>query len=136
MMVIHHYHHLFISFQHSLLDGSQVGSNQPLGTPSNNFYTQPHCSYLDIYISQNARLCKGDFEGKFQLILQAECINFFIRFITFIFLLVFTEFVKSTDFYTLLLLFQRVDMFELCFDAKMQLVSYEFEHSYQCIKPI
>ena len=35
-----------------------------------------HCSYLDIYISQNIRLCKGDFAGKFQTILQAKGINF------------------------------------------------------------
>ena len=35
-----------------------------------------------------------------------------------IFLLFFAEFVKSSAFYTLLLLFQRVDMFELQFDAK------------------
>ena len=35
------------------------------------------------------------------------------------FLLFFAEFVKSTAFYTLLLLFQRVDMFELQFDAKI-----------------
>ena len=81
------------------------------------FNSQPtaHCSYLDIYISQNIRLCKCDFEGKFQTILQAKGINFFIwkfRFIILIFLLVFAEFVKSTAFCTLLLLFQRVDMFE------------------------
>ena len=30
------------------------------------------CSYLDIYISQNIRICKGDFEGQFQTILQAK----------------------------------------------------------------
>jgi hypothetical protein len=36
-----------------------------------------------------------------------------------IFLLFFAEFVKSSAFYTLLLLFQRVDMFELQFDAKI-----------------
>ena len=36
-----------------------------------------------------------------------------------IFLLLFAEFVKSTAFYTLLLLFQRFDMFELLFDAKI-----------------
>ena len=35
-----------------------------------------HCSYLDIYISQNLKLCKGDFAGKFQIILQAKGINF------------------------------------------------------------
>jgi hypothetical protein len=36
-----------------------------------------HCSYLDIYISQNIRLCKGDFEGQFQTSLQARIMNFF-----------------------------------------------------------
>jgi hypothetical protein len=34
-----------------------------------------HCSYLDIYISQKIRLCKGDFEGKFQFNLQAKLLN-------------------------------------------------------------
>ena len=80
--------------------------------------TTAHCSYLDIYISQNIRLCKGDFEGKFQTILQAKGINFFIwkfTFIILIFLLVFAEFVKSTAFYTLLLIFQRVDISKLWF---------------------
>ena len=86
------------------------------------WHTTPHCSYLDIYISQNIRLCKGDFEGKYQTKLQAKLINFLIwkfTFILLIFLLFFAEFVKSTAFYTLLLLFQRVDMFELRFDAKI-----------------
>ena len=33
----------------------------------------PHCSYLDIYISQKIRLCVVDLEGKFQTIhLQAK----------------------------------------------------------------
>ena len=36
------------------------------------------CSYLDIYISQNIRLYKGDFEGQFQTTLQAKDINFLI----------------------------------------------------------
>ena len=59
---------------------------------------------------------------KFNPISQAKTINFFIRkirFIKLIFLLFFAEFVKSSAFYTLLLLFQRVDMFELQFDAKI-----------------
>ena len=80
--------------------------------------TSAHCSYLDIYISPNIRLWKGDFEGKFQSNIQAKTINFIIwkcRFILLIFLLFFAEFVKSSAFYTLLLLFQRVDMFELWF---------------------
>ena len=83
-----------------------------------------HCSYLDIYISQNIRLCKGDFEGKFQTILQAKGINFFIwkfRFIILIFLLVFAEFVKFTAFYTMLLLLQRVYMFELRFELAFKI---------------
>ena len=35
-----------------------------------------YCSYLNIYISQNIRLCKGDFEGKFKTILQPNGIIF------------------------------------------------------------
>ena len=31
--------------------------------------------YLDIYISQNIRLCKGDFERQFQTTLQTKGIN-------------------------------------------------------------
>ena len=42
------------------------------------FLTVPHCSNLDIYISQNIRLCKGDFEGQFQTSLQARIMIFFI----------------------------------------------------------
>ena len=38
---------------------------------------------------------------------------------TLIFLLFFAEFVKTSAFYKLLLLYQRVDMFELQFDAKI-----------------
>jgi hypothetical protein len=81
-----------------------------------------HCNYLDIHISQKIRLFKGDFEDKFQFNLQAKSITFLgwkFRSITIIFLLFFAEFVKSTAFYTLLVLFQRVDMFELRFDAKI-----------------
>ena len=28
-------------------------------------WSRAHCSYLDIYISQNIRLCKDEFEGQF-----------------------------------------------------------------------
>ena len=35
-----------------------------------------HCSYLDIYISQKIRLCRGDLEGQFQTSLQAKVIIF------------------------------------------------------------
>ena len=73
--------------------------------------TAAHCSYLDIYISQNIRLCKCNFEGKFLI--------WKFRFIILIFLLFVAEFVKSTAFCTLMLLFQRVDMFGLHFDAKI-----------------
>ena len=56
------------------------------------YVAKTHCSYLYIYISQNIRLCKGDFEGQFQTTLQAKGINFLIwkfRFIILIFLLFF-----------------------------------------------
>ena len=36
-----------------------------------------HCSYLDNYISQNIRFCKGDFEGQFQTSLQARIMILF-----------------------------------------------------------
>ena len=82
-----------------------------------------HCSYLDIYISQKIRLFVVDLEEvKFQTNLQAKLINFLVwkfKSIIWIFLLFFAEFVKSTAFYTLLLLFQRVDELELRFDAKI-----------------
>ena len=80
-----------------------------------------HCSYLDIYISQNIRLCKGDFEGQFQTSLQARIMIFFIWkfiFIILIFFLFFARIVKSTAFCTLLLLFQRVEVLKLQFDTK------------------
>ena len=44
--------------------------------PTLQMFTGTHCSYLDIYISQNIRLCKGDFEGQFQTSLQARIIIF------------------------------------------------------------
>ena len=39
-------------------------------------YSTLHCSYLYIYISKKIRLCKSDFEGKFQFNLQAKSITF------------------------------------------------------------
>jgi predicted membrane metal-binding protein len=84
--------------------------------------TVAHCSYLDIYISRKIRLCVVDFVGKFQTNLPAKPINFLVwkfKSIILIFLLFFAEFVKSTAFYTLLLLFQKVDIFELQFHAKI-----------------
>ena len=32
----------------------------------------PHCSYLDIYISQNIRFCKSDFEEQFQTLYRPK----------------------------------------------------------------
>ena len=58
-----------------------------------------HCSYLDIYISQNIRLCKGDFEGKFQTILQPKGIIFFIWKFRFIILL----FLRPVEFFEICL---------------------------------
>ena len=78
-----------------------------------------HCSYLDIYISREIRLCVVDLGGKFQTNLQAKSINFLVwkfRSTKLIFILFFVEFVKSSAFYTL---FQTVDIFELWFDAKI-----------------
>ena len=77
-----------------------------------------HCSYLDVYISRKIRLCVVDLEDQF----QSKLIIFFtwkFRSVILIFLLFFAGIVKSTAFYTLLLLFQRVDIFELRFDAKI-----------------
>ena len=80
--------------------------------------TALHCSFLDIYISRKIRLCVVDFEGKFQANLQAKLfISLVWKFksIIIIFLLFIAEFVKYSAFYTLMLLFQRVDIFELQF---------------------
>ena len=57
-------------------------------------------------------------EGKFQTNLQAKPITFLVwkfKPTTLIFLLFIAEFVKYSAFYTLMLLFQRVDIFELQF---------------------
>jgi hypothetical protein len=111
-----------ISYSKKILEWFEANEyilKQPMTLKTASYGRHPaHCVYLDIYISQNIRLCKGDFEGKFQTILQAKGINFLIwkfRFIILIFLLVFAEFVKSTAFYTLLLLFQRFDISKLWF---------------------
>ena len=42
------------------------------------FIPTPHCSYLDVYISQKIRLYEGDLEGKFQPRVQASIMNFLI----------------------------------------------------------
>ena len=83
--------------------------------------TKTHCSYFNIYISWKIRLCVVDLEGQFQTTLQAKDINFLIwkfRSIILIFLLFFAGVVKSSAFCTLLMLFQRVEILELQFDAK------------------
>ena len=69
--------------------------------------TLAHCSYLDVYISQNIRLCNGDFEGWFQTSLQSSIMIIFIWNIMFILPIFLLFFVKSTAFCTLLLLCQK-----------------------------
>ena len=60
-----------------------------------------------IYISRKIRLCVVDLEGKFQTNLQAKLINFLVwKF-------------RSTILLLLLLIFQRADIFELQYDAKI-----------------
>ena len=64
----------------------------------------------------------SDLEEKFQTNLQVKPITFLVwkfKSIVLIFLVFFAEFFKSTAFQKLLLLFQRIDMFELQFDAKI-----------------
>ena len=90
----------------------------------NNADTNSHGSFLDIYISRKIRLCVVDLEGKFQTNLQAKLLNFLVwkfRSIILNFLLFFAGFVKSSAFCNLSLLFQRVEIFELWFEAKMRL---------------
>ena len=87
-------------------------------------HTAVHCSLLDVYISQKTRLCAVNLEDQFQTCLVAKLINFLIwkfRSIILIFLLFFAGIVKSIAFCTLLLLFQRVEVLKLQFDAKMWL---------------
>ena len=48
-----------------------AGTGEPF-----DFQIRKVLSYLDIYISQNIWLCKGDFEGQFQTTLQVKDINF------------------------------------------------------------
>ena len=77
-------------------------------------FTRAHCSYLDIYISQNIRLCRVILKANFKPTYRPNPSHFFVwkfRSIILIFSYFFAEFVKSTVFYTLLLLFQRVDKF-------------------------
>ena len=86
--------------------------------------TVAHCSYLDIYISQKIKLCEGYFKNKFHTRVQASIMNFLMwKFtsIILIFFLFFAGVVKSTAFWTLLLLFQWLVIFKLQFDAKMWL---------------
>ena len=88
-------------------------------------FTSPHCSLLDIYISQKTRL---NLEDQFQTSLEAKLINFLIwkfRSIILIFLLFFAVVVKSSAFCTMLQLFQRVEVLKLQFDTKMWLNLFE-----------
>ena len=101
--------------------GSQVSKYEIKSCSVNPLTTLPHCNYLNIYISRKIRLCVVDLEGQFQTTLPAKPINFSIwkfRSIILIFLLFFAGVVKSSAFCTLLMLFQRVEILELQFDAK------------------
>ena len=83
-----------------------------------------HCSYLNIYISWKIRLCLVDLEGQVQVnFLTKPIISFIWKFksIILIFALFFAGVVKSSAFCTLLMLFPRVEILELQFDAKMWL---------------
>ena len=62
--------HLNLKIQFKRVDAA-LASLRPPGASA-------HCSYLDIYISQKIRLCKGDFEGKFQTSVQASIMNFLV----------------------------------------------------------
>ena len=50
------------------------GATITRGGPSS--CTGTHCSYLEIYISQQIKLHVNDLEGQFQTSLQAKSINF------------------------------------------------------------
>ena len=78
--------------------------------------TGSHCCYLDIYISQNIRLCKGNFEGQ-----RYQFFDLKIKIYHSHFPPIFGGVVKSSSFCTLLMLFQRVEILELQFDAGMWL---------------
>ena len=90
-------------------------------------FLMPHCSYLNIYISRKISPCVVDLEGQFQTTLQAKDIKFMIwkfNSITYLFSFSFyflQEF-QIQAFCTLLMLFQRVGMFELRFDAKITII--------------
>ena len=87
----------------------------PLPCNQYGYSSGAHCSYLEIYVSRKIRLCVVDLESKFQTNLQAKDTTFGleIRIYYSHFSSIFAGFVKSSAFYTLLLLFQTVDMFEL-----------------------
>ena len=77
-----------------------------------------HTSYLDIYISQKimcswfGRQISNQPTGQTYQLFGLEIQIYYTQ-------PFFAEFVKSTAFYTLLLLFQRVDISKLHFDAKI-----------------
>jgi len=87
-----------------LLDVNKFESKEDtllMSTLINKMSSSPHthCSYLDIYISQKIRLCVVDLEGKVQTNVQAKLLNFLVwkfKLIILIFLLFFSEFVKSS----------------------------------------
>ena len=67
-------------------------------------------NWITFTASQKIRLCVVNFEGQFQIHLQAESINFWtwkFRSIMVVFLLFFAGFVKSSAFCTQLMLFPK-----------------------------
>ena len=99
-----------------ILQVANSGSNKHI--LNGKMLTKAQCTYLDIYISWKIRLCVVDKENKFQTNLQAKLINFLVwklKIIILIFLLFFAQFVKSSAVCTMLLLFQRVNIFQLLF---------------------
>ena len=102
-------------------DDAYVPHGSKISTKS---FRSVHCtaqSTLAIWtFTFHKKSCVVDLEGKFQTNLQAKLINFLAwKFRSITLSLFFAEFVKSTAFYTLLLLFQRVDISKLHFDAKI-----------------
>ena len=102
----------------------QKNRNENICGLCHNFWTNPHCSYLDIYISQKIRLCEGDFESKFQTSVQPVSWFFWSE---------NSDLLNSFSFYFLQELsnpllfahsycyFKKVEMFESHFCIKLQL---------------
>ena len=90
----------------------------------NQSFTLYITSYLDIYISQNIRLCKGDFEGQFQTSLQARIMIFLPEnsYLLYPFSFYFLQELSNPLLFAhCCCYFKKVDMFESHFSIKLQL---------------